>query len=541
MRCDLSGPLAAALLLAVASGPCPAGWLDDATHNVGVEAILAPRGTIDSGETVAPRCIVANYGDSTESLRAFMAIDAGGSTVYRDSMWLPALAPAARETVTFAPWTPAGRDSMTALAWTKCASDTFPQDDTARVRFLVLVQSVEVSGLWPDGDILDSGAVISPRCRIWNYSSRWYNFDVRFRIFRLDTIQHLPVYTSVRNINLIPGGSTLVTAPDPWTTMRGQWLLTVDAIVSQGRIVGSASATFWVRGTIGGDIEASEVLVPPPVIETSLMFSPKGRVKNNGVMATFRTYFVIFDSSGTRIYADSNTVILGNGDSMDVTYSSTWIATVGNYVAAESVNDINPYPPNNCHRHTFSAVAHLSGDIGIVFMVMPCDTVDTLTTLDPTVTAKNYGPEPCSTYLYLLFADTSLDRTVYAESVCLRLAPGVESTAVFPAVRFTVLGKHEGRCWVTAGDTIEWPFWVLPSVGVEEGLKPQASSAKPQPTVLRRLPAGAVAFDAMGRRLVNAKPGVYFVREQSAFSSQHSGTENGARSTVHVHKVILQR
>ncbi len=36
-------------------------------------------------------------------------------------------------------------------------------------------------------------------------------------------------------------------------------------------------------------------------------------------------------------------------------------------------------------------------------------------------------------------------------------------------------------------------------------------------------------------------PGVYFIREQSALSGQHSGTEHGARDTVHVRKVVLQR
>jgi hypothetical protein len=54
------------------------------------------------------------------------------------------------------------------------------------------------------------------------------------------------------------------------------------------------------------------------------------------------------------------------------------------------------------------------------------------------------------------------------------------------------------------------------------------------PTIVRRLPPGAVAFDAMGRRVVNPRPGVYFVRsEPSAVSRQPSA--------VIVRKVILQR
>jgi YVTN family beta-propeller protein len=77
--------------------------------------------------------------------------------------------------------------------------------------------------------------------------------------------------------------------------------------------------------------------------------------------------------------------------------------------------------------------------------------------------------------------------------------------------------------------------------GVEESPKPQASGYKPAATVMRGLPAGAVAFDVMGRRVTNPGPGVYFVREQSAFSSQHSGRSavGGERSAVCVRKVVL--
>jgi YVTN family beta-propeller protein len=65
--------------------------------------------------------------------------------------------------------------------------------------------------------------------------------------------------------------------------------------------------------------------------------------------------------------------------------------------------------------------------------------------------------------------------------------------------------------------------------GVEESPQPQASSSKPTATVVRGLPPGAVAFDAMGRRVVSTKPGVYFV------------AVSGERSAVHVRKVVVQR
>jgi len=68
--------------------------------------------------------------------------------------------------------------------------------------------------------------------------------------------------------------------------------------------------------------------------------------------------------------------------------------------------------------------------------------------------------------------------------------------------------------------------------GVEENSKPQALGRALTATVNRSLPPGAVAFDAMGRRVVNPRPGVLFVRERSAVG--------GERSAV-IRKVVVTR
>jgi YVTN family beta-propeller protein len=67
-------------------------------------------------------------------------------------------------------------------------------------------------------------------------------------------------------------------------------------------------------------------------------------------------------------------------------------------------------------------------------------------------------------------------------------------------------------------------------VGIEESLKPQASRSKPAATVVRSLPVGAVVFDASGRRVVNPKSGIYFVRAVSR-----------ELSAVGCQRVIIQR
>jgi hypothetical protein len=84
--------------------------------------------------------------------------------------------------------------------------------------------------------------------------------------------------------------------------------------------------------------------------------------------------------------------------------------------------------------------------------------------------------------------------------------------------------------------------------GIHERAKGEWRKANGGPTILsgasglKRL-ASSVLFDAMGRRVVEPKPGVYFVREQTALGSQHSGWSavGGERSAVRVRKVIVQR
>jgi hypothetical protein len=69
-------------------------------------------------------------------------------------------------------------------------------------------------------------------------------------------------------------------------------------------------------------------------------------------------------------------------------------------------------------------------------------------------------------------------------------------------------------------------------VGAKEAPKSQATCRKPEPTVIRCLPPGAVVFDAMGRRVVNPRSGILFVRDDGP------RTKDGP--TGRVRKVVVQ-
>jgi hypothetical protein len=90
-------------------------------------------------------------------------------------------------------------------------------------------------------------------------------------------------------------------------------------------------------------------------------------------------------------------------------------------------------------------------------------------------------------------------------------------------------GRYEvqARGWGADDTIVSYPESVdvgysqmLPGINIDfdppEGVKAQTPSRKPAPTVTRRLPAGAVVFDPMGRRVLQPKLGIYFVRDAQA-------------------------
>lgn len=67
-------------------------------------------------------------------------------------------------------------------------------------------------------------------------------------------------------------------------------------------------------------------------------------------------------------------------------------------------------------------------------------------------------------------------------------------------------------------------------LGVQETMNDVRVTRNLPQTVIRSLPPGAVAFDAMGRRVLNPKSGVYFVRDE----------QRGAWDVGRMRKVVVR-
>jgi hypothetical protein len=92
------------------------------------------------------------------------------------------------------------------------------------------------------------------------------------------------------------------------------------------------------------------------------------------------------------------------------------------------------------------------------------------------------------------------------------------------------------RIWVSYRTSYERTFvtWTDASGGVAEDSPRQPGLGhKLAATVVRGLPAGAVAFDAIGRRVANPRSGIFFVRDE--------GQRTKDEPTGRVRKVVIQR
>jgi hypothetical protein len=345
-----------------------------------------------------------------------------------------------------------------------------------------------------------------------------------------------------RDSMILPPGEDTVVYGDSIFCMPGIW--TIQAFVV---VVGDLHPannlivdTFFVRGTIAVDVAALAVISPAGIIDTTQSMTPRGRFGNLGnAEASFWAYFKIRGPSGAEIYVDSCPTILSPQDSVLIDFTPVHFSVLGSYTAIcstampgdqNSTNDVK-YKP-------FRVVDRISGDVGVTQIVQPQGAVPADSSIIPTAKWKNYWDRPTVINAYF-FIHNKHGIRVYADlHLDVPLAAGQETTLAF--AEFNVgndTGRWLARCSTMAGDTnfandtLDLTF-IVAYPGIEEGATGEGPKANGGTSVLRRLPAGAVVFDATGRMVVNPKSGVYFVGEGLGTRGQGPGK---------MRKVIVER
>ncbi len=365
--------------------------------DAGMQSILAPVGTVDSANVVAPRCVIRNKGtDVLDSVNVFFQMDLGTDQLYDESTYVLDLPSGGQETLDFPSWTANARDSMTATAWTWFEGDEFPGDDTLKSKFFVRVRDVAVTDIFVPVDTLDSAATCYPQCQVANHGSTTETFDVQFRIGS---------YTSTSAVTgMTPGEVRAVTAPDEYTALPGVWMHTVSAPLTGDVRPGDNTRldTFWVRGTVQHDVAAEQILAPTGYLDTTTVVTPMARVANyGGVPELFWAWFSIYDTvADAQMYRDSLQVSLGGGSNTVVAFRDTSFKLLGPYAARCSVavfGDQNVF--NNVVEDSFT-VSPFQRNVALEAISVPSGAVDSGVAVIPRATVRNGGRQAESFYAY---------------------------------------------------------------------------------------------------------------------------------------------
>jgi subtilisin family serine protease len=153
----------------------------------------------------------------------------------------------------------------------------------------------------------------------------------------------------------------------------------------------------------------------------------------------------------------------------------------------------------------------------------------------PEVSAPGVNIKTCN-YAggYLIGGGTSAAAPFVAGTVCLMLSknPDLTPAEVDSILELTAVDRGApGKDNYFGAGRIDALAAVNYVAGIQETTNDERVTRNLPRTVLNSLPAGAVAFDAMGRRVLSPRSGILFVRERSAVG--------GKPSAVIVRKVIV--
>jgi len=153
-------------------------WQIDNDNDVAAEWVISPNGIVLPESTYVPRAEVRNYGTTAASFPVVLTIDTG----YADTAQVTGLGPAHTDTVQFAPWVAPARCFTMARCSTALSGDEYRGNDVSTASLWAIFSDVGLTEIVAPVDTVDSGAVVRPQVRIWNYGSQTEFVTATFRI-----------------------------------------------------------------------------------------------------------------------------------------------------------------------------------------------------------------------------------------------------------------------------------------------------------------------------------------------------------------------
>jgi hypothetical protein len=185
--------------------------------------LLAPAGTVDSGESYLPSVVVRNLGRTAAGFPVTLKLGAGYSVTVQET-----LAPAMSDTVVFPTWTAEPVGEIAVTCYTALVGDQDPHNDTLDDTLTVLGAAMHDVGaiqiLVPTGAVC-AGDTVTPMARIENFGNRVERFfNVRFGIGNSYS------RTANETRTLYPDSVVELTFP-PWVAASGTWAVSCSTML----------------------------------------------------------------------------------------------------------------------------------------------------------------------------------------------------------------------------------------------------------------------------------------------------------------------
>jgi hypothetical protein len=307
---------------------------------------------------------------------------------------------------------------------------------------------VGVTAIVAPPSVIDSGTTITPQAWVRNYGTSTATFPVTFRIGGF--------YNNTQIVtNLASGDSTTVSFTG-WTAIqRGTWstkcttALTGDQNSSNDMM--SGSVTVRVQ-----DVGVTQIIAPSGTVDSGAVITPQARVKNFGIATVS---FPVTLRIGTLYTNTQNVNNLNPGDSALINFAS-WIALPRGMNTTQCstafIGDANPV--NNSQ---IGSVTVQVRDVGVVQIMTPSGTIDSIGPIIPQARVRNYGTNTET------FDVTFRIGTSYIQTRTKTLNAGIQDTVNF-MVWTPIRGTYPTRCSTyLASDAIQINDTLSASVTVQ--------------------------------------------------------------------------
>jgi hypothetical protein len=238
-------------------------------HDVGCVAIIVPPDTVEPGNTYFPACSLHNWGDSSAAYQVRLRIGA-----YNNVRQITSHAPHTSVYVTFPDWTAPLAGQVVVSCSTELANDQDRSNDKKADSVIVANHDVGCSVIVAPAGSIDSGAVVTPACSLYNYGTvAESGYTVRMKIGSISRSAVAGRHTVTAFLYVTFPRCTLTGrgafSPKCWTELARDRNRSNDTAVGQDTLV--------VR-----DVGATAIIAPTGTVDSGHVIVPQASVRNFG-------------------------------------------------------------------------------------------------------------------------------------------------------------------------------------------------------------------------------------------------------------------